>query len=89
MQGHASERPPETAQAELPPSTVPGAPVSQVRFSVPAMQLQRANVYMGANQRLRGLLRRALDGSLPNNTLRVGVVGGSIAWGHGGCWWVG
>jgi len=59
-------------------------PPAPDRFSVPLSQLQRATVYAGPYQRLRGLLAAAMAGSLPNNnTLRVGVVGGSIAWGHG------
>jgi hypothetical protein len=65
------------------PAPPPARRARPCSFSVPATQLQRALVYSGPNQRLRGLLAAALNGSLPNNTLHVGVVGGSIAWGHG------
>jgi hypothetical protein len=66
------------------------APVLDYEFSLPTAQLQRAAVYSGPNQRLRGLLAAAMAGRLPNNnTLRVGLVGGSIAWGHGERSWTG
>ena len=59
------------------------APLLNHTFSVPEAQLLRATAYGGPMQRVRALVAAAIAGRLPNATLRVGVVGGSIAWGHG------
>jgi len=49
------------------------------KFSLPEVQLRRGTVYLGSNHRLRAALARALSGK----PVRIGVVGGSISYGHG------
>ncbi|GIL55251.1 hypothetical protein Vafri_10837 [Volvox africanus] len=49
------------------------------RFTLPVLQLERAISYRGSSSRLRHVVGRMLNG----DNVQVGVIGGSISWGHG------
>jgi hypothetical protein len=56
------------------------APVLAYRHSLPAWDLLRSNVFVGSGARLRRVVRDLLTG---DREVHVGVIGGSISWGHG------
>ncbi|KAG2431193.1 hypothetical protein HXX76_009721 [Chlamydomonas incerta] len=62
-----------------PASQVLGPVLAAHRFTLPVTQLARAVSYGGSGTRLRHVVGRLLAG----REVRVGVVGGSISWGHG------
>lgn len=53
------------------------------RHSLSPGHLQRSLAFQGANLRLQRLLARLLDTAGAPQTFHVGVIGGSISWGHG------
>ena len=62
-----------------PVSHVLGPVLASHRFTLPLTQLARAVSYAGSGTRLRHVVGRLLAG----REVKVGVVGGSISWGHG------
>jgi hypothetical protein len=55
--------------------------LSDYNFTLPLMYLKRGLAYQGAASRVRRLLHTLAEN--PAASIKVGVVGGSISWGHG------
>ncbi|GLI64554.1 hypothetical protein VaNZ11_007873 [Volvox africanus] len=65
-----------------PVSAILSHVLGNYKFTLPRIQIQRGQAYLGSSTRLRRVVRQLMRNTSPAKPVKIGVIGGSITWGQ-------